>query len=84
MQSFKKDYSKYYDLLYHKKNYVQESRLVKKIIKKYSKNPKNLLDIGCGTGMYSNLLSLKNNINVTGLDKSLYMINEAKKKKYKK
>ena len=79
MPSFKKDYSKYYDMLYVNKKYLEETRLVKKIIKKYSYKPQNLLDMGCGTGEYSKLLS-SNNMNVTGLDKSSYMIEKAKEK----
>tara|TARA_Y100001958_G_C21094285_1_gene446394 strand:+ start:140 stop:895 length:756 start_codon:yes stop_codon:yes gene_type:complete len=79
MLSFKKNYSKYYDILYTDKNYKDESQIIKKIIKKYSYKPINLLDIGCGTGEYSKLLT-SNNLNVTGLDKSSYMIKKAKKK----
>ena len=79
MLSFKKNYSKYYDSLYTDKNYKDESQLIKKIIKKYSSKPVNLLDIGCGTGEYPKLLT-SNNLHVTGLDKSSYMIKKAKKK----
>lgn len=79
MLSFKKNYSKYYDILYTGKNYKEEAKLIKKTIKRYSYKPLNLLDIGCGTGEYSKLLT-SNNLCVTGLDKSSYMIKKAKKK----
>ncbi len=79
MLSFKKDYSKYYDILYLGKNYKEESHLIKRTIKRYSYKPAHLLDIGCGTGEYSKLLT-SNNLHVTGLDKSSYMIKKAKKK----
>ena len=79
MGSFNKSYSEYYDLLYKKKDYQKEYLLIKKLIKKNLNRPKKLLDMGCGTGKYSNLLT-KMKLKVVGLDKSNFMIKEAKKK----
>ena len=79
MASFKKDYSKIYDLLYVNKDYKKEYSIIKGLIKKYLKEPKQLIDIGCGTGKYSNLLT-KMGLDVVGLDKSSFMIKEAKNK----
>ena len=45
-------------------------------------NSKSLLDLGCGTGQYSNLMT-KLNLNVVGVDRSSSMLKIAKKK-YKK
>ena len=78
MNCFKKDYSEYYDYLYIKKNYHKEFVLIKKIIKKYLKNPKQLMDLGCGTGKYSNLMT-KLDLNVLGIDMSPYMLKIAKR-----
>ena len=57
MECFNKDYARVYDILYNKKNYNKEFYLIKKIIKKYSNKPRSLLDLGCGTGQYSNLMT---------------------------
>ncbi len=82
MKCFDKDYSKIYDFLYTKKNYTKETNLIKKILRKYLPNSKSLLDLGCGTGQYSNLMT-KLKLDVVGVDRSSSMLNIAKKK-YKK
>lgn len=79
MSNFKENYSKYYDIIYTNKNYKKETKLIKKIIKKYSSNSKDLLDMGCGTGKYSSLLT-KQGFKVTGIDKSKHMIKIAREK----
>ena len=79
MNCFNKDYSSFYDLIYKDKKYTKEILSIKRIIKKHYKKPKNLLELGCGTGNHSNLLS-KLNLNVLGIDKSPYMLHVAKKK----
>ena len=82
MKCFDKNYSAIYDFLYTQKNYIRETNLIKKILKKYFPNSKSLLDLGCGTGQYSNLMT-KLNLNVVGVDRSSSMLKIAKKK-YKK
>lgn len=82
MSNFTENYSKLYDVIYRKKNYKKETNLIKKIIKKYFPKSKDLLDMGCGTGKYSYLLT-KQGFDVTGIDKSKHMIRIAKEK-YKK
>ena len=57
MNCFNKNYSKFYDYLYKKKDYSKEFSFIKKIIKKHLKNPTNLMDLGCGTGEYSKLMT---------------------------
>jgi len=80
-------YSKYYDSLYKNKNYLKEVNHYLKISKKYkSKKIKNIVDIGCGTGVHSFLLA-KKSYNLLGIDKSQNMLNIAiskKKKTFKK
>ena len=79
MYCFKKDYSYFYDLLYKNKNYNKEFTFIKKIIKKYLKNPRTFMDLGCGTGEYSKLMT-KLGMEVLGVDASKYMLSIAKKK----
>ncbi|GAG89663.1 unnamed protein product, partial [marine sediment metagenome] len=48
-----KKLAKYYDLIYHWKDYEKEAHSVKDLIKKYKKSDGNkLLDVGCGTGKH--------------------------------
>lgn len=82
MKCFNKDYSKIYDSLYKKKNYKKEFNLIKKIIKKNFLTPSSLLDLGCGTGEYSYLMT-KLGLKVVGVDRSYQMLKIAKKKYYK-
>lgn len=79
MNCFNKNYAEIYDFLYTEKNYSKESSLVRKILKKYASHAKSLLDLGCGTGQYSNLMT-KFNLAVVGLDRSDEMLKIAKKK----
>ena len=78
MKCFDKEYSKIYDFLYTRKNYTKETYLIKKILKKHLPNSKSLLDLGCGTGQYSNLMT-KLKLKVVGVDRSQSMLNIAKK-----
>ena len=83
MQCFEKEYSNIYDFLYTQKNYIKEFLLIKKIIKDNLSKPSSLIDLGCGTGKYSNLLT-KLKLNVVGVDRSKEMLKIAKKKFYKR
>ena len=75
MKIFNK-YSKYYDMIYKKKNYLKETNYVLSHLKK---KPKNILDIGCGTGSHLNYFS-KKKIDTIGVDFSKQMISIAKQK----
>ena len=79
MNCFSKVYANLYDLIYKKKNYKKEFFFIKKIINKYIKNPSSILDLGCGTGNYSNLMT-KLGLEVVGVDRSAHMLLIAKKK----
>lgn len=79
MQCFEKEYSNIYDFLYTQKNYIKEFLLIKKIIKDNLSKPSSLIDLGCGTGKYSNLLT-KLKLDVVGVDRSKEMLKIAKKK----
>jgi SAM-dependent methyltransferase len=81
MKNFKKDYSKLYDSFYKKKNYSKEISILKKIIKK--KKKLKILELGCGTGNYTKKL-VPYAKKIIAIDRSKYMISEAKKKNIKK
>jgi ubiquinone/menaquinone biosynthesis C-methylase UbiE len=73
-----KDLVKYYDLIYHGKEYKKEATVVKKLISKYKKSKgKDLLEVACGTGRY--LEHLKS-FNCTGVDLNEEMLKIAKKR----
>lgn len=72
------NYAKHYDTIY-----LNTHRIKFEITKIISIDTNNkftkILDVGCGTGEHVKLLFDKK-LDITGLDKSQYMINEAKKK----
>lgn len=65
--------AKYYDLFYKKKNYDKESTFLENLINKR----KNILDVGCGTGLHMHYLEEKN-YQVEGLDLNEGMLEVAK------
>ena len=76
-------YSQYYDLFYKDKQYSKEVDYVDRLICKYRKYKiKNILDIGCGTGIHAQYLSRKG-YGVDGVDLSKKMI-EIAKNRFKK
>lgn len=71
--------ARYYDLIYHWKNYRLEAAKVHWLIKSLKRSSGNeLLDIACGTG--GHVAYLKKHYKVVGLDNSAPMIKEARKK----
>jgi len=73
-----KDLAKYYDLVYHWKDYKKESQKIKQLITKYKKSKgKNLLELACGTGKH--LKFLHKNFSCIGTDINQGMIQVAKK-----
>jgi len=79
-ESYKKEYSKYYDLLREDKDYKKEIDFLEKIFKKYSKfQIRNILDLGCGTGNHCNILTNRGYYTI-GIDSSEGMIEVAKSK----
>lgn len=74
-----KELAKYYDLIYHWKDYETEASAIKDLIKKYKKsNGKFLLDVGCGTGMH--IKYFKDDFSCTGIDINNEMVEVAKSK----
>jgi SAM-dependent methyltransferase len=73
-------FSKYYDLIYQNINHEKECDLLEELFSKYcQKKPKKILDVGCGTGSHSIILS-KRGYNITGIDASETMIEKARDK----
>ena len=76
-------FAKYYDRMYHDKNYESDCKFIIRILKHYQNSkPKTILDLGCGTGNHSLILARKN-FDVVGIDKSKTAIKIAKKKSKK-
>ena len=78
----KNDFSssaEYYDIVLRKKEFELNAKFIEKLLKKYNK--KNILELGCGTGLY--LFPLKAGFNIEGLDISKEMLKVAKKNKTK-
>lgn len=69
-------YSQYYDLLYKDKNYSSETEYVNSLIKQFNENTKNILELGCGTGIHASLLA-KKGFFVEGIDFSETMLRRA-------
>ena len=74
-------FAQFYDLIYRDiVNYPEETEEFETLFEKFSKKkPKNILDVGCGTGSHSLLLS-RRGYSVTGIDISERMIRLAKNK----
>lgn len=69
--------SPYYHLLYFDRNEAEARRFIDRLLTELSPQPgSRMLDIGCGKGRHSLVLAEKG-FEVTGIDLSTYMINEA-------
>ena len=74
-----KKLAKYYDLIYHWKEYEKEAHSIKDLIKKYKKSDGNkLLDVGCGTGKH--LECFLDDFSCMGIDINNEMVEVAKTK----
>lgn len=70
--------AKYYDLIYHWKDYKKEAARIKKLVKKHKKSiGKELLDVACGTGHH--LKFFKNDFSCIGIDINNEMLKVARK-----
>ncbi|AJF61251.1 TPA: class I SAM-dependent methyltransferase [Candidatus Woesearchaeota archaeon] len=71
--------AKYYDKIYHWKDYKKETKKIIELINKHKKSKgKELLDVACGTGTHISLLKKK--FNCTGVDLNEDMLRVARKK----
>jgi len=71
--------ARYYDQIYHWKDYRKEARKIKKIIQRYKRSPGNsLLDVACGTGEH--IRYLRDDFSCVGVDVSEQMLAVARRK----
>lgn len=70
--------AKYYDLIYGDKDYRNEVAFLESIFK-ITQKPRRLLELGCGTGNYTQILS-ERGYEITGVDISEKMLKIAKEK----
>ena len=80
MSQFEKNYSNIYNLIYKRKNYKKEFLNIQKNLPTDIPIIKNILDIGCGTGLFIKYFSEKYNSKILGIDSSKHMLKIAKKK----
>ena len=73
-----KNFSKVYDLMMEYADYNGWKEKVEEKIERYGESPKNILDLGCGTGEV--LIRLAPNYQMTGVDLSNEMLEIAKEK----
>lgn len=66
-------YAQYYDLLYSDKDYDGEVRFINGLIQKHVPSAKNLLELGCGTGIHAEKLAATG-YSVHGVDLSAEML----------
>ncbi|MEM4638031.1 MAG: class I SAM-dependent methyltransferase [Candidatus Woesearchaeota archaeon] len=73
-----KELAKYYDYIYHKKDYATESKNIIALIERFKKSSgKELLDVACGTGKH--LYYLRKKYVCTGIDLNKEMLAVAKR-----
>lgn len=70
------NYAQYYDLLNQGKDYKQEVQYIVSLLKQYLPKAKNILDLGCGTGLHAIQLG-EIGFEVHGVDQSQEMISIA-------
>jgi SAM-dependent methyltransferase len=70
------NYARYYDLLYHDKDYIGETQFIHKLIQTKAPNAATILELGCGTGNHAMLLA-KEGYSVHGVDMSPEMLKGA-------
>lgn len=69
-----KQYAKFYDMFYKRKDYAVECDFLETVFKRYAKKPiSSILDVGCGTGTHACMLA-KRGYKVTGVDFSEPML----------
>ena len=76
---YRKFYSKFYDLVYFKKNYKKEISFLLNLLKKKQIKFKKILELGQGTGSHGKYLK-KLGYDIIGVEKSSQMIKISKEK----
>ncbi len=73
------NYARYYDLLYHDKDYVGEAQFIHNLIQSQAPAAQTILELGCGTGNHAMLLA-KAGYHIHGVDLSQEMLEGAKQR----
>jgi SAM-dependent methyltransferase len=73
------NYARYYDLLYHDKDYIGETQFIHQLIQGNAPDAATILELGCGTGNHALLLA-KEGYSVHGVDMSSEMLEGAKER----
>lgn len=73
-------YARYYDLLYHEKDYQKEAEYIYALLQKYAPQAQMLFDLGCGTGHHAELLAQLGSYEVCGVDQSEEMLSFAQRR----
>lgn len=76
---FNEEYVSVYDDLYQEKDYKKECDFIEAVFRKFRYKPNTILDLGCGTGGHALILA-KRGYEITGVDRSKYMLELAKNK----
>lgn len=77
---FGSEYAGAYDDLYRDKDYGEECELIDRLLQRYGNGMMcSLLDLGCGTGNHA-LPLVERGYNVVGVDRSVNMLESARKK----
>ncbi|MBS0503453.1 MAG: methyltransferase domain-containing protein [Proteobacteria bacterium] len=79
MSVFASLYANQYDTLYSDKDYRSECDLIERAFGKFDTQPRNILDVGCGTGNHTIELA-RRGYACTGIDLSHAMLEEAARK----
>lgn len=70
------NYARYYDLLYHDKDYVGEAQFIQRLMRSHAPHARDILELGCGTGHHAVLLA-KEGYQLHGVDLSSEMLQQA-------
>lgn len=80
--SFAQEYSRIYNEVYRAKDYQEEADFVLRLTTPSQEKPLRWLDLCCGTGQHAHYFA-RHGHRVTGVDKSPFMIAQARKKNRK-
>lgn len=74
-----KNFAEVYDIFMADIPYQKWAIYIEKIFEKFNYKPKSIVELGCGTGNFTTILS-KNGYQITGIDSSCEMLAKAKEK----
>jgi SAM-dependent methyltransferase len=79
-EPFGSDYANCYDALYAEKDYESECNLIERVLRSHGDGKiGSILDLGCGTGNHALPLA-RRGFDVTGVDRSEFMLEQARAK----